>query len=52
VQIPGSISTSACGTLTFVTRYGFRQILHGNQKYDGFYVSFVGNRKLEVDMRF
>ena len=38
-----------CGT---ITRYGFRQILHANQKCDGLYVWCFGNHKPEVDIRF
>jgi len=35
-----------------VTRYAFRQILHSDQKCDGFYVWCFGNHKPEVDIRF
>jgi len=41
-----------CGTITSVTRYEFRQILHGGQKYDAFYVWCFGNHKPTVDIRF
>jgi len=41
-----------CGTITFVTSYGFRQILHADQKCDRFYVWYFGNHKPEVDIRF
>jgi len=37
-----------CGTITSVTRYGFRQILHADQKCDGFYVWCFANHKSEV----
>jgi len=37
-------------TITCVNRYGFRQILHVNQKCDGFYIWCFGNHKLEVDI--
>jgi len=41
-----------CGTITSVTRYGFRQILHADQKCDRFYVWCFENHKPEVDIRF
>jgi len=41
-----------CGTITSVTRYGFRQILHAGQKCDEFYLWCLGNHKPEVDIRF
>ena len=41
-----------CGTITSVARYGFRQILHADQKCDRFYVWCFGNHKPEVDIRF
>jgi len=41
-----------CETIAFVTRYGFRQILHADQKCDGFYVWCFGNQKSEVEIRF
>jgi len=41
-----------CETITSVTREGFRQILHADQKCDGFYVRYFGNHKTAVDMRF
>jgi len=43
-----------CGTITSVTRCGFRQILHADQKCDQFYVWYFGNHKPEVglDIRF
>jgi len=40
------------GTITFVTRYGFRQILHAVPKCDGFHIWCFGNHKPEVDIRF
>jgi len=39
-----------CGTITSVARYGFRQILHADQKCDRFYVWCFGNHKPEVDI--
>jgi len=36
-----------CGTITSVTRYGFRQILHADHKCDRFYVWCFGNHKPE-----
>jgi len=39
-----------CGTITSVTCYGFRQILHASQKCDGFYVRCFGNHKSEVSL--
>jgi len=41
-----------CGTITSVTRYGFRQILHADQNCNRFYVWFFGNLKRKEDMRF
>jgi len=41
-----------CGMLTSVTRYGFHQTLHADQKCDRFYIWCFGNHKPEVDMRF
>jgi len=41
-----------CGTITSVASYGFCQILHADQKCDGFYVCCFGNHKPEVDIRF
>jgi len=43
LQISDLVSISAlhCGTITFVTRYGFRQILHANQKCDGYSICLV-----------
>jgi len=42
-----------CGTITPITRYGFRQILHADQKCDRFYVYWCfQNYKPEVDIRF
>jgi len=41
-----------CGTNMSITRDGFRQILHTDQKCDRFYVRCFVNHKLEVDMRF
>jgi len=41
-----------CGTITSVTRHGFRQILHADQKCDGFYLWCFRNHKSDVDMRF
>ena len=39
------------GTITSVTRYGFRQILHADHKCDGFYIWCFRNHKPEVDVR-
>jgi len=45
-----------CGTITSVTRYGFRQILHADQKFDEsgvcVYVWCLGNHKPEEGIRF
>jgi len=41
-----------CGTITSVTHYGFRQILHADQKCDELYVWCFRNHKLEVYIRF
>jgi len=41
-----------CGTITSVTHYGFRQILHADQKCDEFYVWCFENHEREVDVRF
>jgi len=40
-----------CVTITSVTRYGFRQILHADQKYYWLYVWSFGNHKLDVDIQ-
>jgi len=42
-----------CGTITSITRYRFRQILHADQKCDRFYIYWYSqNYKPEVDIRF
>jgi len=41
-----------CGTITSVTRYGFRQILHADQYCDEFYIWCFGKHKPEVESDF
>ena len=41
-----------CQRITSVTRDVLRQILHADQKCDGFYLPCFGNHKPEVDMPF
>ena len=59
MQIPDSVSIGALWNdyvrnsyVRLFTRYGFRQILHADQKCDGFYVWCFGNHKPEVYIRF
>jgi len=40
-----------CGRITSVTHYGFRQILHADQKCDELDIWCLGNHKLNVDIQ-